>query len=182
MKIFSEIPLQTYLEQTQLFVIQSIEKESDQIINNINEENYLKQKIQEAYIEPVILQLDKLHITLSEQMIPGDRFPSIFTVQEGKSYKKEVIKFHIPYSGHTKLFTCHPKDDVGWTMEIELKDDEFCFEIVNFSNNTNGMNNEKESNLRSISQQFQDITAKLNQYNSGISAHIQQALDARRSK
>ncbi len=177
MKIFSEILLQDYLEQTLSLIIKSIEEDSTQTINN--NDDYLKEKIQTAHIEPVVLQADKLSITLSEQMIPAEKFPALFTVQEGKSYKKEVIKFHIPYTGDKKLFACHPKDQIDWTMEIELNDDEFCFEIINLSNNTNAINNDKESNLKNITKRFEDIASVVSKYNASIGARIQQSFDAK---
>ncbi len=177
MKIFAEISLQNYLEQTLSLIIKSIEKESAQTINNKDE--YLKEKIQTAHIDPVILQADKLSITLSEQMIPAEQFPALFSVQEGKSYKKEVIKFHIPYTGDKRLFACHPKDQIDWTMEIELNDDEFCFEIINISNNTNAINNDKESNLKNITKRFDDIASIVSKYNASIGTKIQQSFDAK---
>lgn len=182
MKIFSEISLHDYLEQMQSTVIQSIENESEQAINATNEQDYLRQKIQSAQIEPITLQADNMKVTLSEQMIPAEQFPSLFTVEAGKSYKKEVIKFHIPYTGHSKLFTCYPEKSIDWTMDIDLKEDEFCFEIINFTNNTNAMNNDKESYLKNITQQFGNMTKQINQYNSNIGEHIQQALEAKKSK
>tara|TARA_R110002073_G_scaffold236323_1_gene397454 strand:- start:379 stop:945 length:567 start_codon:yes stop_codon:yes gene_type:complete len=178
-KIFAEKPLQNYLEKTLASVIQSIENEAENHLSTVNKDDYLQQKSLEAYVGRLEIDVDKLYISLSEQMVPAERFPSIFTVEAGKSYKKEIINFHVPFSGNKDLFECMPNKNIDWTMKIELFPQEFCFGIINFTDNTSGINKEKDTNLVKILKLLENIVAEVDQYNEQVEYQIQQAYEKR---
>ena len=182
LKIFAERALQDYLEQQKRSVMQSIESETDDYLLNVNEGDYVQHKSAQAYVEPMKIHEEQIYASSSEQMIPAEYFPPMFNVYAGKSYKKDVIKFHIPFSGNAELFTCIPSSRILWTMAIELSNQEFCFEIINFSDDAEKIKREKDSNMQSIMQQLGNITAEINSYNSGIESQIKQAFDARKKR
>ena len=152
-QIFAEGELRNYLEQVLSTVIGSISNEKDDYLLNVNEEDYIAYKVSEAYIPLLEIHEDQIYVSSSEQMIPAEYFPSSFHVHEGQSYKKDVIKFHIPFSGNAELLKLMPSSRILWSMDVELKQNEFCFEIINFSNDSESIVREKGSNLRNIMQQ-----------------------------
>lgn len=180
--IFAERELRDYLEQNRASVIHSIESESDDYLLNVNEKDYAQHKSADAYIEPLEIHEDQIYASSSEQMIPAEYFPNSFHVYSGKSYKKDVIKFHVPFSGNNELLKCVPSSSIMWTMDVEMSQQEFCFEIINFSDNAESITREKDSNLRSIMQQLGNISSEVAIYNSGIANQIKQAFEARKNR
>ena len=79
------------------------------IFLNVNEEDYIAHKVSEAQMDPIEIHEDKIYASSSEQMIPAEYFPSSFNVYSGKSYKKDVIKFHIPFSGNCRSVEINTK-------------------------------------------------------------------------
>ena len=181
-RIFAEKELRDYLEARKNNVISSIESENDDYLLNVNEEDYMAFKVSEAQIEPLEIYDDKIYASSSEQMIPAEYFPSSFWVDRGKSYKKDVIKFHIPFSGNRDLLSCMPSSRILWSIDVEIKDSEFCFEIINFSDDAESIVREKDSTMRSIMQQYANVATEVERYNSGIETQIRSAFESRKKR
>lgn len=181
-KIFAEKELRKYLGLRRSSVIQSIENEDDDYLLNVNDADYIKYKLTEAYVDPLLIHEDQIYVSSSEQMIPAEKFPRLFNVYKGKSYKKDVIKFHIPFSGEAELIKCTPSSFISWTMDIELSDQEFCFEIINFSDDVEGINREKDSALKRIILQLENVTSEVDRYDLEIEHQIKQAFETRKKR
>lgn len=180
--IFAEKELSRYLEDKRSRVISSIESEHDDYLLNVNESDYVRFKTEEAKVEPLIIHTDQIYASSSEQMIPAEYFPSSFYVHSGKSYKKDVIKFHVPISGNKDLLSCIPSTRLMWSIKIEPGQDEFSFEIINFSDDVEKITREKDSSLQSILKQLNNVTNDVERYNNGIEAQIRNAFDSRKQK
>ena len=181
-QIFAEGELRNYFDQVLSAVTGSISNEKDDYILNVNEEDYISHKVSEAQIDLIEIHEDKIYASSSEQMIPAEYFPSSFNVYSGKSYKKDVIKFHIPFSGNADHLKLMPSSRILWSMDVEIAQNEFCFEIINFSDDSESIVREKDSNLRSIMQQYEHVRTEINQYNNTLEKKIKQAFEARKSR
>ncbi len=181
-RIFAEQDLREYLEAFRQRTIDSIESEKDDYLLNVNEDDYVAFKVSQAEIDPLEIHDDQIYASSSEQMIPAEYFPSSFWVTSGKSYKKDVIKFHVPFSGNPELLRCMPGSRIVWSMNIEIDNDEFCFEIINFSDDTDGIVREKDSSIRNILQQLGNVRSELGQYNASLEKSIRAAFEARKKR
>lgn len=181
-KIFSEIGLSEYLEKRKSQVIESIESENDGYLLKVNEQDYINYKISEAYIDPLEIHYSQIYVSTVEKMIPAEYFSSLFHVEAGKSYKKDVIKFHIPISGNTDLLRCMPSRRLLWTMPVEIKDNVLCFEIINFSDDSEAIKNQKDSNINNIMQQYNNVTSEVEKYNSSLEPQLRQAFEIRKQR
>ena len=181
-RIFAERELQDYLEAKKNHVVSSIESETDDYLLNVNEADYIAFKVSEAEVEPLKIHEDKIYASSSEQMIPAEYFSRLFNVTKGNSYKKDVIKFHVPYSGNKDLLSCIPNPRVMWSMSVEVKGDEFCFEIINFSDDADSIIRDKDSNIRSILQQHGNIVTGVDRYNSSLEVQIRSAFESRKKR
>ncbi|GJM17483.1 MAG: hypothetical protein DHS20C13_28100 [Thermodesulfobacteriota bacterium] len=182
-RIFSERELRDYLEQKKSSITDYIDSESDDYLLNVNEKDYIQHKSSEAYVEPLEIHQDKIYASSSEQMIPAEYFPSqLFNVQPGKSYKKDVIKFHVPFTGNAELLGCIPCSRLMWTMDVELSNQEFCFEIINFSDDVESITREKDTNMSSIMQQLDNVSIEVERYNASIEAKVKQAFEGRKNR
>ena len=181
-QIFAEKQLRDFLEQRKLSVIQSIQNEDDNYLLNVNENDYFKHKLSLAYVDPLQIHEEKIYASSSEQMIPAEQFPFSFNVREGKIYKQQVIKFHIPFSGIIDLVICRPSCYIVWSMGIELHSEELCFEIINFNNDTESIKQEKDANLKNIMQQLENVNSEIKQYNIGLESEIKKAFNITKKK
>lgn len=180
--IFAEKELRDYLEARKQAVISSIENERDDYLLNVNDLDYVGYKTEEAKVEPLEIHIDQIYASSSEQMIPAEYFPSSFWVERGSSYKKDVIKFHIPISGNQELIKCAPSSRLVWSMPIQLGRDEFTFEIINFSDDVEKITREKDSNIQSIVKQLSNVTSEVTNYNNSIENQVKNAFEARKQK
>ncbi|WP_444935243.1 hypothetical protein ACJJIW_11735 [Microbulbifer sp. JMSA004] len=181
-RVFGERELRDFLEAAKANVARSIESENDDYILNVNEDDYIAHKVSEATVENLEIHVDDIYAYSSEQMIPAEYFPSGFHVYSGKSYKKDVIKFHIPISGNIQLLYLMPSSRILWSMDIEVNRDEFCFEIINFRDDAEGIVREKDSNIRRIMQQYQNVRAEVERANVGLEQHIRSAFNYRKQR
>lgn len=181
-RIFAEKELRDYLEMRKQSVIASIESENDDYLLNVNENDYIEHKVSEAKIDPLEIHEDQIYASSSEQMIPAEYFPNSFNVYSGKSYKKDVIKFHVPFSGNRELLSCIPGSRILWSMEVEVSENEFCFEIINFNDDSGKIIRDKDSNIRSINQQYANIQSEVDSYNSGLTSQINSVFASRKNR
>ncbi len=181
-RIFAERDLRDYLEQKKSTVIRSIESESDDYLLNVNETDYVEHKVTEAFVEPLEIHVEQIYASSSEQMIPAEYFQNSFHVRSGKSYKKDVIKFHIPFSGNSDLLGCVPSSRLNWTMDVEVTNQEFSFEIINFSDNAESITREKDSNMQRIMRQLGNVSSEVQSFNSVVSGQMKQAFEARKNR
>jgi hypothetical protein len=90
-----------------------INHEDPNYILNVNETEYLQFLLDALEIEPLVLHYEQVHITTTERQIPAERFPGQgFFVEAGESYVKQVIQYHIPFSGNKELLKYTPNTRV----------------------------------------------------------------------
>ncbi|CAK2646974.1 Restriction endonuclease type IV Mrr domain-containing protein [Vibrio crassostreae] len=180
--IFGEKELSRFLDAVKQNTLSSIESEKDDYILNVSETDYIAHKLSEAIIEPLEIHEDQIYASSSERMIPAELFPNAFHVRSGNSYKKDVIKFHVPISGNIQLLHCVPSTRLMWSMSIEVNRNEFCFEIINFSNDPDAIVRDKDSNLRNIMQQQGNVRKDVDRFNSSLEAQIKSAFESKKQR
>lgn len=181
-KLFGSRELRDFFEASKAKVAHSIESENDDYILNVNEDDYIAHKVSEGSIENLEIHVDDIYASSCEKMIPAEHFPSSFNVYSGKSYKKDVIKFHVPISGNTQLLHCMPSSRVLWTIDIEVNRDEFCFEIINFRDDAKVIVREKDSIISSIIQQYENVRSEVESANAGLEQHVRNVFNTRKQK
>lgn len=181
-RIFAEQELSHYLEAIKQQVISSIEAEKDDYLLNVNEDDYVAFKVSQAEVEPLEIHDDQIYASSTEQMIPAEYFPSSFWVESGNSYKKDVIKFHVPFSGNRELLKCMPGSRILWSMDIEINNDELCFEVINFSDDTDSIVRDKDSSIRNILQQHGNVKSEVARYNASLENQIHTAFKSRKNR
>src|SRR5687767_8043325 len=95
-----------------------INGEDQNYLLNVNVADYAAHVASRFLIDPLIVDFDGMEVSFSEQMIPAQRFPSGFNVFTGKSYPKQVVRYHIPFSGDANLLTYIPNPRVMNTISV----------------------------------------------------------------
>ncbi len=135
---------------------------------------YISQQVSINKINPLELRIDELTVSRSQQMIPAEYFPSEFFVRDGQEYQKEVLTFHLPFSGDPELLRCVPSARILWTEEIALANGEILFDVINFSNNdVSAVQKRRDEVINFLSRQAENINTQVKQYNDNLSKEIE---------
>jgi len=156
--IFAEQEASDFLERVKSSVRHTIESESDDYLLNVNEENYLDHLVDRFSIEPLKIDIDHVYVTSHEVEIPAEQFPRDFYVMAGKSYKKDIIKYHIPFSGNPELLRCVPNPRIMWSVPVEIESNEITFDIVNFRNDPEHIKQKADQNIKNILMNYEHLS------------------------
>lgn len=181
-KIFAEKELREFLDERRHIVIAGIDNEEDNYLLNVNEADYINFKKSEGIIEPLEILVDNRYASSSEQMIPAEYFPGYFDVEPGRSYKKDVIKLHIPFSGNQELLKCRPSTHLLWSIKVEVSDNEISFEIINFNDDVDKIQREIDDNIKNILQQYENLKKDITSYNANLEYQIRSAFESRKER
>lgn len=180
--IFAEKSLEDLFQSRINHLISEIEGEKDTYLLNVNEEDYASHLKQRYELENVDLLFDDKSVSSSERYISAELFPFDFVVYTGKKYKKDVIKYHIPFSGDSYLLRCFPNTHINWSHPVEMEGNEITFEIINFRNDPEEIKNRSNEITNSISQQLGFVQGEVDGFNSRLDSIIRQHLQARKEK
>src|SRR5258707_69131 len=132
MRVFRDVRLSDFLEARLIDLRDEVEHAEKNYFLNANERQYLDYLVDRYRVEPLVIAFDKATISDAEKMIPGDRFPSDFFVESDEQYPKQVITYHVPFSGDPELLRCRPSSWIGWTETIGISNNAISFEVVNW--------------------------------------------------
>jgi hypothetical protein len=119
--IFAGHTLWDYLEGLHHQLREDVHREDTHRLLNVNEAAYVAYLVQCYHVEPITLQWDHVSVSSHEEMIPAQHFPWDFSVHTGERYPKQVVTYHIPYSGEPQLFSLMPSTRIRWTTEVQLE-------------------------------------------------------------
>jgi hypothetical protein len=159
-----------------------IDQENQNYLLNVNEEDYLAHIASEFRIEPLSIDFGGVEASFSEKMIPAERFPPTFHVFAGRSYPKQVVSYHIPFSGDPRLLQCAPSPRVMNTFQVEVESDTVCFELINFSDDPERIRREADSIISLMRTQYLSLSAQVERFNSSLITNTKTAFDSRRAQ
>ena len=180
MKIFWERELRDFLEERRNALRHEVYSEDKNRLLNMNETEYVAYLAKRYRVEPLILHWDRLAVSDREEMIPAERFPHDFWVDNGKRYPKQVITYHIPYSGERALLECAPSSRLLWTTDVRLEGGCVCFDVINWRDDAEQVKGEADLILRNIRQQAENVAKDVDQYNSTLEDEARRVVQARK--
>lgn len=179
-RIFADHRLGEYLGRQLASAIAEIEQSDDSYLLNVSIEEYVKYLVSAATATPIEFHTDQLTVSSEERMIPAELFPRTFDVYNGQSYKKDVIIFHLPFSGDPEILRCFPNQRLIWTTEVSIEGKEITFETINFRNSPEEISRSKNETIKNLKQQSNNLNAEIERYNRNIESEIKLALENRR--
>jgi len=124
---FSEYDGFSVIENQKQSVSSAINSQPDDYILNVNKEEYIAHIVSEFTITPLEIHEDQLTASTYEAQIPAERHPSDYYVHSGKSYPKDVIKYHLPFTGDPQLLKVRASSYTLSSPRITIED---CLEKV----------------------------------------------------
>lgn len=182
MTMYNEIKLNNFLNGLINQMKREIQNEEENKILNLDNSVYLEYIISNYIVEPLKFYWDKIYITEEKRMIPAERFPSNFYVKSGKEYQKEIIIYHVPFSGLFNLLTyCLPK---RYLLNEMLKYDgkEVYFEIVNWQDNVDEIKKEADHIFSEIKENEKIYFNEILSFNANLSEKAKKILEDRKSE
>jgi hypothetical protein len=181
MKIFGERELRDFLGEQLDTLQREVHSEDKNRLLNMNETEYVNYLVNRYQIEPLVLHWDSQGISDREEMIPAERFPPLFNVYRGKRYPKQVITYHIPYSGERELLRCNPSS-IGWiTIDVSLEGGCVCFGVINWRDDAEQVKGEANSILDKIRKQVEKVATQVKGYNNTLEDKARQVVQARKA-
>jgi hypothetical protein len=181
MQIFGEKRLFDFLNEQTRNLHSQVQKEERNYILNVNETQYIDHLTASYHIEPLELDINTYRVSDSEKNIPAEHFPFNFGVSRGRSYSKQVITYHVPYSGDERLLRCQPSSYIMWSMDVRLTNGCVCFDIVNFHEVTDEIKRQATSILENINSQYNNLVSEVKRYNDSLRGEAGSILSARKA-
>lgn len=146
-----------------------IYQESQTYILNVNETEYLEFLVNSFAIESLVLHFEQFYVSTTESHIPAERFPrGAFYVQTGKSYPKQIIQYHIPFSGNKDLLKCIPSPRVMRYETVLIADNAVRFDVINFYDDPEQIKREADSIVNLLRQQAGYLDANVQDFNAQL--------------
>lgn len=169
MKIFRKVALHNFLETCLNELNREVQSEDKNKLLNMNETRYIAYLVNRYQIDPLVFFWDKKYITECEEMISGALFPSssVF-IEKDKKYSKQIITYHIPYTGNKNLLNCSRSNFLGWSIEVEVEGSEISFDIINWSDDAEEIKRKAEEIISNIQKQENYTKKEICGYNSDL--------------
>jgi len=183
MKIFREIELQNFLKTRLNNLNQEVQSADKNKLLNMNETKYIDYLVDRYRIEPLEFFWYKKYVTEYEKMIPGTCFPFDFgfdDIEKREEYSKQIITYHIPYSGNKNLLRCSRSIFKGRNIEVKIQGNVISFDIINWRDDADEIKREAKDIISNIQEQENYIKNEVLQYNSDLENKACQIFQARK--
>jgi len=179
--IFAEQPLSSLLALNTQKLKQVIDEESGDRFLSVDEDQQVTEFVDTFSIPEVKLQFDEVYVTDYEAQIPAELHPSAaFLVRSGESYRRQVLVYHLPFTGNKHLLKLTPTTRLVRTQEVMIEDAEITFELVDFRNDANDMNRTADHILDNITKQLDHVLTDVRKYNADLSSQVREFLKGRK--
>jgi hypothetical protein len=188
----SETSIIEFLAQHNSKLQAAINKEAEDYILNVNEEQFINYFAQEFTIDiprPLTeFDINSMFVSDYEAQISPEDFPVEFPIRHfsrvirtGKTVPKQVIVYHLPFSGEGKFLHYNPGKSLRFP-EVFIEDHSLCFEIINFSENESEIRRLAVPIINDIQSIWLSLISDLEPFNNQLSRNIEQMLKARKQK
>ncbi len=158
------------------------EIEADSSITTTDEEEYVRQKVVAKTLTGIEFDTSNIAVTQREEEIPSRYFPSGFMIDEGESYPKPIITFHIPFTGDEQFLHCKPSTMLMVSDEVDVESGHVIFDIINFSNNAEQVAKQRDEVVGHLTQKAGFLNKDIVAYNGRLEGIVRDALRNAKTK
>ncbi len=167
-------------------MLQEIQGEPANKLLNFNESDYVKYLADKYRLEPITLDFAALQVSQTEKVIPVDQHPWNFACRHipmpRSAYPRQVITFHIPYTGDAGLLRCQPSTYLtGGDVELDVSGKEIRFDLINWGNDVQQLKTAQASVVERLRKQSEYLFADVERFNSNLEAQARGATSARKA-
>jgi len=186
MRIFAESDLSAVLDGQKQAMLREIESEPPNKLLNVNESDYVQYLANKYRIEPIVFNFEALQVSHSEKMIPVEQNPfnsgARFSHFRKEAYPRQVITFHLPFSGEPELLKCQPSSWIMWSTDIAVTQGEVRFDLINWQNEAEQLKREQNEIIDRIRKQNENVTKDVTSFNSQLEEQARQVMSGRKTQ
>jgi hypothetical protein len=182
MRIFAEGELSSFLEAQRAALRDEIRSENKNKLLNVNEADYVDYLVEKYTTPEIELHRDAISVSAHEELIRAEYFPHDFFVYEGKQYPKQVVTYHLPFSGASELLRLKPSSWIMWSRDVSISGNTIKFKIIDWRNDAAAMKQEADHDINTIVSQCANVNTEIRGYNAGLRHFAKQIFDARKSE
>ncbi|MCX6233657.1 MAG: hypothetical protein NT175_02890 [Bacteroidetes bacterium] len=186
MKIYAEDTTSNLISSKHAEIKDRIDNESESYILNVGETQYIEHLRSQFHIDFPEIHTDKVYVDTYEKEIPGNRFPVEFMIMDkSKYFKKDIIVYHIPYTGNIDLLRFRPNtftSVIGIEIPIDSRTQTIKLEFINFYNDAEKIKRAYNERLGYLFSCFNFLKQEIEAYNSGLESFIRSTLLGRRQQ
>lgn len=182
MKIFAEADLREFLDKRLQELIREVHAEDKNRLLNANETEYISYLAAKYHIDPIVFDWEAISVSDHEEMIRAEKFPATFNVYAGKSYPKQVITYHLPFTGLSELLRHRPS---SWGLRYEdvtIRGNIVSFDIINWTDNADEIRRQADSIIDTIRTQSERSLNDVMTYNNTLEAQGAQVFRSRKEQ
>ena len=182
MKIFGEGSLTASLNAQIDLARNEVRSEEKARLLGVDEAEYLDYLEGKFRVENSVIDWDGISVSEREEMINARYFPPMFNVYEGKSYPKQIVTYHIPFSGDGGLLQLRPSSGIAWTINVTISGGEILFDIVNWRDDPEEIRQEAQSTIDHIRRLAESVQAQTEQWNTRLRSELEQIVGQRKAE
>lgn len=186
MKLYFEDTLNNYFLSKANEIKDWIESETEDYILNVGEQQYTDFLKSKFTIDIPKIHTDQVYVDTYEKDIPGSRFPREFNIVDThKTFKKDIIIYHIPYTGPIELLRFRPSSwttMAGYEIQIDKRSRTIDLEFINLYNDPEKIKRDYEESVRYILASYPSLKSDIEKYNNSLDQFISTTLSQRKQK
>jgi hypothetical protein len=163
-------------------VLGAVGAQSDDYILNVNREDFLDYLEAEYSLQPIRLLEDELSVSTHTEYIPAERHPFSYLVDEGRSYKRDVIRYHLPFEADTQLLKVQPSSWLSYHPRAYLDDGLISFDVINFNLTPDEVRRKAQETLGPIKTLTENLNRDIESFNKWIRPNAAQAFDQKKDE
>lgn len=172
-QIFHQESLSRFLGDRLKKIESQVLAQAEDYILNVNETEYVKHLVNQGLIENLELDFEAVFASPDSRKVPAEHFPSgLWNVTRGKSYERNVYRYHIPFTGEAELLRYSPSTGILWTTEVSVQGRELCFDLVDFHGSAEGIRNRASETQESIRKQWDYVRREVAVFNAALESKI----------
>ncbi len=155
------------------------------MILNVNVDDYKRHLVQKYSIDIPQFHFDKVFVDTTEKQISASRFPPEFMFfDRDKSVSKQVVIYHLPYTGNIELLQLRPNPYALMSYDANLDTRQRCvlIEIINYYNDPEKIKQQYNQEVGYLSSNYGNIRNNLQGLNDSLEQSITTLINQRRQQ
>jgi len=169
-KLYREGSLKNVFGNSARVIESQINQKSEDYILNVSEVEFAEFLIQDHLIDFPELDFENVYVESYEKDIPAERFPGSYDVYSGEKYKRDVIVYHIPYTGDIYILANQGVSSfsVSGSIEVGVTENSITTEIINFNNDPDKIKKAFDDSKRYILSDYYIVKKDCENFNNEI--------------
>jgi hypothetical protein len=186
MKLYTGNYFDAFADEYRSKITSEINSQSDSYILNVNVDDFSAHLVQKYTLDIPELHFEKVYVDTIEKDIPGSRFPrfDFMITDTNKMFRKQVIIYHIPYSGDVNLLQLRPNPFTLMSYEANFDNRQKCvlIEIINFYNDPEKIKQQYNQEVNYLSSNYGNLRNNCQTFNTSLESSIRHSIDSRRQQ